>query len=231
MSDPSPIELAGQIVSAFSASREMDDDAVAELVQEIHRTLVGLEEGPVVRAERPAPAVHPKPSVFPDYIVCLEDGTRLKMLKRYLRTRYGLTPNQLSGEMGVTEGIPDGRPELWREAKRTGEGERARTEGIAPPLPYGTRPMQDHPVQPVHEMHGRWQRTAFRHAAAKALDRLPHQMISAITRYQRRHLNGALLAAARAGHEKPPIQEVSQRSLDDVQAPGVVRNVEAHDRS
>ena len=65
---PTVLELVAQIVSAHCAGNTVTAEAV--------------------------PAVHPRRSVFPDHIVCLEDGKRMKMLKRYLRTAHGMTPQQ-----------------------------------------------------------------------------------------------------------------------------------------
>lgn len=85
--------LTAQIVSAHISNNSIATDSLPSLIQEIYKTLaaVGVEV-PIV--ERPAPAVPVKKSIFPDYLVCLEDGKKLKMLKRHLQTAYQMTPDQ-----------------------------------------------------------------------------------------------------------------------------------------
>ena len=65
--------------------------ALPDLIRQIYQALVSVDE-PAEAAKKPVPAVPPKRSVFPDYIVCLEDGKKLKMLKRHLQSAYGMTP-------------------------------------------------------------------------------------------------------------------------------------------
>ena len=62
------------------------------LIQKVFATLSGLDGSPVTSGQRPQPAIAIKKSITPDYIICLEDGRKLKMLKRHLKTAYNLTP-------------------------------------------------------------------------------------------------------------------------------------------
>ena len=89
---------------------------------------------------RPTPAVPIKKSVTPDYIVCLEDGKKLKMLKRHLRTTYGMTPEEYRREVGPAAGLSDGGAELRRAALRLRQEDRpGRIAGAsaAAPAPEG----------------------------------------------------------------------------------------------
>ena len=83
--------LTAQIVSAHVSNNSVSPDALPSLIQEVYRTLAGVGKEPM-SAERPQPAVPVKKSVFPDHIVCLEDGKKLKMLKRHLKTAYNMSP-------------------------------------------------------------------------------------------------------------------------------------------
>src|SRR5580693_4313894 len=85
--------LTAQIVSAHVSNNAVSRDALPDLIQQVFATLMaaGTEQ---VEPERLQPAVPIKKSVFPEYIVCLEDGKKLKMLKRHLQTAYDLSPEQ-----------------------------------------------------------------------------------------------------------------------------------------
>ena len=72
--------LTAQIVSAHVSNNAVPADALTTLIQIVHQALAGIGVEPV-EEERPQPAVPVKKSVFPDYIICLEDGKKLKMLK------------------------------------------------------------------------------------------------------------------------------------------------------
>jgi predicted transcriptional regulator len=93
--DPAEIlALTAEIVSAHVASNSVGAETLPELIRDVYRAMAGLGATPAPPAERPQPAVPIKKSVFPDYIVCLEDGKKLKMLKRHLMSAYGMTPDQ-----------------------------------------------------------------------------------------------------------------------------------------
>ncbi|MGH7082864.1 MAG: MucR family transcriptional regulator, partial [Acetobacteraceae bacterium] len=104
-------------------------DALPALIQDVYRTLagVGKESAP---AEKPQPAVPVKRSVFPDYIVCLEDGKKLKMLKRHLKTAYNMSPEQYRERWGLPAEYPIVAPNYTRHrsslAKKIGLGTKAR---------------------------------------------------------------------------------------------------------
>ena len=100
-----------QIVSAHCSSNTVAAEALPALIHQVHAALTqpgepeqAASEKPVL--EKPTPAVHPKRSVFPDHIICLEDGKKLKMLKRHLRTAYGMTPQQYRERWGLPSDYP-----------------------------------------------------------------------------------------------------------------------------
>ena len=102
----SVLELTAQIVSAHVSRNTVAPDALPLLIEGVYKTLAGVGKEPVQR-ERPQPAVSIRKSVCHDHIVCLEDGKRLKMLKRHLKTAYNMTPDQYRRRWAWRR-IPDG---------------------------------------------------------------------------------------------------------------------------
>lgn len=88
------LNLTTEIVAAHVSNNETDAADLPELMQTIHRTLIELGSGTANRLSTPVPAVPVEESIQDDYIVCLEDGRKLKMLKRHLKSAYNLTPEQ-----------------------------------------------------------------------------------------------------------------------------------------
>jgi predicted transcriptional regulator len=86
--------MVTDIVSAHLSNNTVPVGDIPRLIHEVYGALIGLGQGQVKSTERLEPAVAVKKSVTADFIVCLEDGKKLKMLKRHLRTAYGLTPEQ-----------------------------------------------------------------------------------------------------------------------------------------
>jgi predicted transcriptional regulator len=121
--------LTAQIVSAHVSNNSVSTDALPALIQEVYKTLSGVGQEPI-SLERPAPAVPVKKSVFPDHIVCLEDGKKLKMLKRHLKTAYNMTPEQYRERWGLPPEYPMVAPNYARHrsslAKKIGLGTKPR---------------------------------------------------------------------------------------------------------
>ena len=100
------LELLTDIVSAYVKGNRIPAAELPRLIESVHATLLSLPDaGTPVRGER-APAVAIEDSVTGDFIVCLEDGKRLTMLKRYLRTHYGLTPESYRAKWGLPADYP-----------------------------------------------------------------------------------------------------------------------------
>ncbi len=86
------LHMTTDIVSSYISGNQVPPGDLAPLIAEVHTTLANLAfNGPLPQTTL-EPAVHPSRSISPEYLICLEDGKKLKMLKRYLRTRYGLSP-------------------------------------------------------------------------------------------------------------------------------------------
>ena len=130
--------LTAQIVAAHVAHNKLDIAEVPSLIETVHKTLAGLGKTPE-EPVRQEPAVPIKKSVFPDYIVCLEDGKKLKMLKRHLKTAYNLTPDQYREKWGLRRDYPMVAPNYAEHrsslAKKIGLGRRPEPFKPAPPPP------------------------------------------------------------------------------------------------
>jgi len=93
--DSSYLELTANIVSAYVSNNPVPSAEIPALISQVHSALKRVMGGQVTAAAEPLkPAVPVKRSVTPEYIVCLEDGLKFKSLKRHLRTRYNMTPDQ-----------------------------------------------------------------------------------------------------------------------------------------
>jgi predicted transcriptional regulator len=102
------MRLGAGIVSAYVSRNAVTADAVPDIIRTVHQALTqltGAAPAPVAE-ERPKPAVPIGRSVQHDYIVCLEDGKRLKMLKRHLMTHYNMTPEQYRQKWGLAADYP-----------------------------------------------------------------------------------------------------------------------------
>ena len=88
------ITLTSDIVAAHVSNNSVGVDDLPSLISNVYGALAGLGQAAPEVEERPEPAVSIRASVKPDYIVCLEDGKKLKMLKRHLMTHYNLTPEE-----------------------------------------------------------------------------------------------------------------------------------------
>jgi predicted transcriptional regulator len=132
MADHSPagnvLELTAKIVSAHVANNSVAADTLPALIHAIYKTLAGVGQEEV-KPEPLVPAVPVKKSLFADYIVCLEDGKKLKMLKRHLKTSYDLTPDQYRERWGLAPNYPMVAPTYAKHrsalAKQIGLGTKA----------------------------------------------------------------------------------------------------------
>lgn len=96
-----------EIVAAYLDENKLSVAEVPDLIQQVYKTLAALQSGGTVgSSNRPEPAVAISKSVRPDYIICLEDGKKLKMLKRHLMTAYNLTPEQYRARWNLPSDYP-----------------------------------------------------------------------------------------------------------------------------
>ena len=121
--------LTSEIDAAHACNNTITPADLPQLIQDIYKTLVVVGTTPLA-PERPRPAVAIKKSVFPDYIVCLEDGKKLKMLKRHLKTAYNLTPEEYRKRWGLPTDYPMVAPNYAKHrsnlAKKIGLGTKPR---------------------------------------------------------------------------------------------------------
>ena len=121
------LKLTAEIVAAHVANNKVQASELPALIAQVHASLSdtsSVETG----QPRPSPAVPVKKSVTPDYIICLEDGKKLKMLKRHLKTSYDLTPEQYRERWGLPADYPMVAPDYAKKrsqlAKKIGLGKR-----------------------------------------------------------------------------------------------------------
>jgi predicted transcriptional regulator len=100
------ITLASDIVAAHVSNNDVAVADLPGLITNVYNALANLGEVVVVEVPKPQPAVAIRNSIKPDYIVCLEDGKRLKMLKRYLRTNYNMSPEEYRARWGLSADYP-----------------------------------------------------------------------------------------------------------------------------
>ena len=138
---PEQSELSGvhalttKIVASHVANNTVVAGDLPKLIQQVFDALSSVSSS-AVSPERPRPAVPIKRSVTPDYIVCLEDGKKLKMLKRHLKTSYGLTPDAYRKRWGLAADYPMVAPNYAAQrsalAKKIGLGTKPRKRGRHP---------------------------------------------------------------------------------------------------
>ena len=100
------ITLTSDIVAAHVSNNNVEVEQVPALISKVYGALAGLGEAAVVEEKLPEPAVSIRSSVKPDYIVCLVDGTKLKMLKRHLMTHYQMTPEDYRARWNLPADYP-----------------------------------------------------------------------------------------------------------------------------
>lgn len=111
------LALTADIVSSHVANNSVAVNDLPQLIQNVYATLSSLGTAPAAQEVKLEPAVPIRQSVKPDYIVCLEDGKKLKMLKRHLMTAYGLTPDDYRAKWGLPADYPMVAPN-YAESRR-----------------------------------------------------------------------------------------------------------------
>ncbi len=124
------LSLTTEIVAAHVGNNTVPLADLPNLIDQVHKTLANVGPEPAPVAERPQPAVAIRKSVTPDYLICLEDGKRLKMLKRHLKTSYDMTPEEYRERWQLPADYPMVAPNYARQrsalAKEIGLGTRPR---------------------------------------------------------------------------------------------------------
>ncbi len=112
------ITLTSDIVAAHVSNNSVAVSDISSLIQNVHAALSGLSTPAIIPEVKPEPAVSVRSSIKPDYIVCLEDGKKLKMLKRHLMTHYQMTPDDYRTKWGLPADYPMVAPN-YAEQRRT----------------------------------------------------------------------------------------------------------------
>lgn len=125
--------MTAEIVSAYVSANSVAAQDIPGLIKTVHAALREVSgDAPDLAEHSQEPAVAIRKSVTPDYIVCLEDGKKFKSLKRHLRTRYGMTPEEYRAKWGLPADYPMVAPNYAKErsnlAKRMGLGHARRAE-------------------------------------------------------------------------------------------------------
>jgi predicted transcriptional regulator len=126
------IGMTADIVSAYVGNNSVSTTELPNLITSIHRALAGVNgavEAPVEAAPK-EPAVPVKKSIAPDYLICLEDGRKFKSLKRHLRTKYNMSPEEYRAKWGLAKDYPMVAPNYAKArsdlAKQMGLGQGGR---------------------------------------------------------------------------------------------------------
>ena len=121
------LRMTAEVVAAYVSNNTLPTAQLAEVINAVYLSLRGLEtKSPEDKAEALKPAVPIRKSITPDYLICLEDGKRLKMLKRHLRSTYRLTPDEYRQKWGLPPDYPMVAPNYAEQrsafAKKIGLG-------------------------------------------------------------------------------------------------------------
>ncbi len=123
------LEQTSRIVSAHVSNNTVSVTDLPELIRQVYVTLTSLDERSQTQPDRPLPAVPVHRSVMPDHIVCLEDGKKLKMLRRHLKTAYNMTPDEYRERWNLPTDYPMVAPDYAAQrselAKKIGLGRRS----------------------------------------------------------------------------------------------------------
>ena len=126
------LEITAHIVSAYVAKNRLPAADLGGLIASVASSIGGISQPSEPAAPPPVPAVNPRRSVTPDYIICLEDGKQLKMLKRHLKTAYNMSPDEYRERWGLAADYPMVAPNYAKQrsklAKQIGLGTRARRD-------------------------------------------------------------------------------------------------------
>ena len=117
-SEDTLLTLTADIVAAHVSNNSVAVNDLPNLIQNVHSALSVIAGSGAQAEPKPEPKVSIRSSIKPDYIVCLEDGKKLKMLKRHLMTHYNLTPDQYRQKWGLSSDYPMVAPN-YAEQRRT----------------------------------------------------------------------------------------------------------------
>lgn len=127
------LRMTAEIVSAYVSHNDISSDQITDIIKTVHGSLDALQKPASMVVEVAAkPAVPIRKSITPEFIICLEDGKKLKMLKRYLRSTYGMTPEEYRAKWGLPSDYPMVAPNYAKQrsafAKKIGLGRKGRSD-------------------------------------------------------------------------------------------------------
>ncbi|HBI18623.1 MULTISPECIES: MucR family transcriptional regulator [unclassified Brevundimonas] len=134
---PELLEMTADIVSAYVGNNTVSAETLPSLIASIHAALSGVSNGPVEAEPEPKePAVPIRKSIAPDFLICLEDGRKFKSLKRHLRTKYDMSPEEYRAKWGLPKDYPMVAPNYAKArselAKSMGLGQGGRKPARTP---------------------------------------------------------------------------------------------------
>src|SRR5205814_7769407 len=116
--DETLLTLTADMVAAHVSNNSVAVNDLPTLIQNVHAVLSGIAGASTAPEPKPEPKVSIRSSVKPDYIVCLEDGKKLKMLKRHLMTHYNMTPDQYRQKWGLNADYPMVAPNYAEQRRK-----------------------------------------------------------------------------------------------------------------
>ncbi|MBA4338192.1 MucR family transcriptional regulator [Hyphomonas sp.] len=126
------VAFATGIVSAYVRNNALQTNELPDLIRSVHAALMELSRPAATAPEAPRPAVPVKKSIYKDYLICLEDGLKFKSLKRHLRSKYGMSPEEYRAKWGLPADYPMVAPGYSEKrsklAKKMGLGRNTREE-------------------------------------------------------------------------------------------------------
>ena len=129
------LRMTADVVTAYVGNNTVAPSDLADVIRTVHASLRQAQASETAVSAAPKPAVPVKKSITPDYLICLEDGRELKMLKRHLRTTYNMTPDEYRAKWGLEPDYPMVAPNYARRrsefAKQIGLGQKRRRAGAA----------------------------------------------------------------------------------------------------
>ena len=127
------LRMTAEIVAAYVRNNPLATSELASIIGTIHGSLVALDDPVASKPQRRRPAVSARRSIQPNYLICLEDGKKLKMLKRHIRTAYGLTPEEYRAKWDLPLDYPMVAPNYAKQrsefAKKIGLGRKTGKRG------------------------------------------------------------------------------------------------------
>lgn len=127
------LRMTADVVAAYVGNNALPSGQIGDVISTVFGSLHTLENKASGKAENTTPAVPVRKSVTPDYLVCLEDGKKLKMLKRYLRSTFNMTPEEYRAKWGLPADYPMVAPNYAKQrsdfAKKIGLGRKPKGRG------------------------------------------------------------------------------------------------------